>query len=908
MLVMIVVIVEIVGIVVTVMILAISSGGGGCDVKLVNVSSWSCDGGMIVSTNTVASVVDIGGRGGDAGDSGGDVVVLVLIDELVGSRDRPVAVDGGGVGGRGVHGSIWIGLTSAWTLDDFKVAIAKYISSPPMSDTNLKVLHKMSGLSAKALVVLPCYVSLEVDQFVIAKLATRRIMDDGGLLLEIFNKFVNELKEKERKRQEDKSTYIEMMKHNFFFFRSSTNDANKTPSPPLKSKEVSSWRSVSLSSRSFYDSGSGKKNFTDLSKSPHGHSKKVHPKKSSRNLRRDLSVPLLIRTITRLKKKKEKVKELKSETLLTTVLREKLYSEEMNIKQLQANLAITVRGNDILKYEVQNALDALSYATPKLKYLELQVLKKDENINQLTNDLQECIKELGIVKMILPKVFQERDFMWEEVKSYSEMNMLLNYEINMLKRKEVALESTSIHDIVHQNSTCGATENVGTAAKPNGTMHEPVRADRPNEFSNNSLSILSCIQIEVDIPSQISGPSTFKLPDHALVRPGREGGIRVGESPILLGSELQPSFITLETDRAAVENVFNLKGIRALHLGLLYVGSHVVLLVYSILYFGHCISYAVVASLLLGAAVSRHLSVTDPLAARRDAMQTTVIRLREGFCKKDQNSSASSSEGCGSSVKCSSSADAGHFGNETVPCTSDGSTWNNIEGINSDKSIDSGRPSLALHSSSCRSVVQEPEVGSSYVDKNLEHNSSLVVCSSSGLKSQGSDSSTSTSTNQQILDLNLALAFQEKLFDPRITSMLKRKERHTDRELANLLQDKGLDPNFAVMLKENVLDPMILALLQRSSLYADREHHDSNPPVTNSNDVEDVLPNHISFSEELRLQGLGKWLQRCRVMLYYVAGTPERAWLLFSLIFILETVVVAIFRPKTIKLLNAKHQ
>ncbi|KAF3645049.1 hypothetical protein FXO37_21158 [Capsicum annuum] len=67
-----------------------------------------------------------------------------------------------------------IGLKSAGMLDDFKVAIAKYISSSPMSDTNLKVLHKMSGLSAKALVVLPCYVSLEVGQFVIAKLATRR--------------------------------------------------------------------------------------------------------------------------------------------------------------------------------------------------------------------------------------------------------------------------------------------------------------------------------------------------------------------------------------------------------------------------------------------------------------------------------------------------------------------------------------------------------------------------------------------------------------------------------------------------------------------------------------------------------------------------------------------------------------
>ncbi|XP_047257345.1 pre-mRNA-processing protein 40A-like isoform X2 [Capsicum annuum] len=35
-----------------------------------------------------------------------------------------------------------IGLTSAWTLDDFKVAIAKYISSPPISDTNLKFVFE----------------------------------------------------------------------------------------------------------------------------------------------------------------------------------------------------------------------------------------------------------------------------------------------------------------------------------------------------------------------------------------------------------------------------------------------------------------------------------------------------------------------------------------------------------------------------------------------------------------------------------------------------------------------------------------------------------------------------------------------------------------------------------------------
>ncbi|KAM3394293.1 receptor kinase-like protein Xa21 [Capsicum galapagoense] len=190
-------------------------------------------------------------------------------------------------------------------------------------------------------------------------------------------------------------------------------------------------------------------------------------------------------------------------------------------------------------------------------------------------------------------------------------------------------------------------------------------------------------------------------------------------------------------------------------------------------YFGHCISYPVVESVLLRAAVSRHLSVTDPLATTRDTLQSIVIRLREGFRRKDQNSSASSSEGCGSSVKRSSSADAGHLGNATEPCTGDGCAWNNIEGINSDKSIDSGRPSLALRSSSCRSIVRKTEVGSSYVYRNLEQNSSLVVCSSSGLESQGGDSSTSTSANQQILHLNLALAFQEKLSDPRITSNVK---------------------------------------------------------------------------------------------------------------------------------------
>lgn len=341
-------------------------------------------------------------------------------------------------------------------------------------------------------------------------------------------------------------------------------------------------------------------------------------------------------------------------------------------------------------------------------------------------------------------------------------------------------------------------------------------------------------------------------------------------------------------------------------------------------YLGHCISYAVVASVLLGAAVSRHLSVTNPLAARRDALQSTVIRLREGFRRKEQNSSSSSSEGCGSSMKRSSSVEAGPLSNVieasnrgTAQCPADANNWNNVlyrtassrEGINSDKSIESGRPSLALRSSSCRSVIQEPEVGTSFTDKNFDHNNSLMVCSSSGLESQGCESSTSNSANQHTLDLNLALALQERLNDPRITSMLKRRARQGDRELASLLQDKGLDPNFAMMLKERNLDPTILALLQRSSLDADRDHRDNTDiTIVDSNSVENALPNQISLSEELRLHGLEKWLRLSRLVLHHVVGTPERAWVLFSFVFILETVVVAIFRPKTINIMSASHQ
>ncbi|KAK9117000.1 hypothetical protein Sjap_015947 [Stephania japonica] len=128
------------------------------------------------------------------------------------------------------------------------------------------------------------------------------------------------------------------------------------------------------------------------------------------------------------------------ETLVTSLLREKLLTKQLELDQLQAELATTVAGREILKHEVQVALDALSCMSLKMKDLELQMLQKDESIKQLRSELQECTKELTFTKDVLPKVSKERDVMWEEVKQYSEKNMLLNSELKLLKKEKETLE------------------------------------------------------------------------------------------------------------------------------------------------------------------------------------------------------------------------------------------------------------------------------------------------------------------------------------------------------------------------------------------------------------------------------------------------------------------------------------
>lgn len=125
-----------------------------------------------------------------------------------------------------------------------------------------------------------------------------------------------------------------------------------------------------------------------------------------------------------------------------------------------------------------------------------------------------------------------------------EFNRLLSEQVKMTQQVPSAIASLPMSNgcnimPMHQSSTCGAAENVGTAAKPNG-MHEPVHADRPNAFSNSSSSVLSCMQTTIDIPSQsrkIDGPPNMFLgqPSNMGMRQTMDGRI-IKTEPIYGGN------------------------------------------------------------------------------------------------------------------------------------------------------------------------------------------------------------------------------------------------------------------------------------------------------------------------------------------------------------------------------------
>lgn len=132
--------------------------------------------------------------------------------------------------------------------------------------------------------------------------------------------------------------------------------------------------------------------------------------------------------------------ELKAESLLSRLLREKLCSKELELEQLQSEFASSIRAHDILQTEIQRLQDELSCLTHKVTDMELQTIKKNEHVNQLQQDLKDCTKELTATRGVLMSVSEERDHMWEEVQRSRETIMLLNLEVNSLKKKIEALD------------------------------------------------------------------------------------------------------------------------------------------------------------------------------------------------------------------------------------------------------------------------------------------------------------------------------------------------------------------------------------------------------------------------------------------------------------------------------------
>jgi hypothetical protein len=60
--------------------------------------------------------------------------------------------------------------------------------------------------------------------------------------------------------------------------------------------------------------------------------------------------------------------------MISRVLKEKLLSKELDIEQLQSDLAASLRIQDVLQNEIQRVQDELRCVTHKSKHLEVQVI------------------------------------------------------------------------------------------------------------------------------------------------------------------------------------------------------------------------------------------------------------------------------------------------------------------------------------------------------------------------------------------------------------------------------------------------------------------------------------------------------------------------------------------------------
>ncbi|KAG2616898.1 hypothetical protein PVAP13_3NG177051 [Panicum virgatum] len=131
---------------------------------------------------------------------------------------------------------------------------------------------------------------------------------------------------------------------------------------------------------------------------------------------------------------------LKEEAMLSRVLKEAVLSKELDIEQLEADLASSLRLQDVMKNEIQRVQDELSCITHKAKQLELQVSKKDEAMNEIQQDFHESAKELAALRGTLKTVTEERDLSWQEAKQLRRNISIMQNEVVSLKKKIEALD------------------------------------------------------------------------------------------------------------------------------------------------------------------------------------------------------------------------------------------------------------------------------------------------------------------------------------------------------------------------------------------------------------------------------------------------------------------------------------
>lgn len=127
--------------------------------------------------------------------------------------------------------------------------------------------------------------------------------------------------------------------------------------------------------------------------------------------------------------------ELKAETLLVKVLREKMCSREDDLERLEDEVVTLIRSQELLRNENTNLHEMLSCANQKEKDLEFLLEGKDNNIRHLHADLQECLKELTLIRGELPNVSKERDGIRQNAEQLSRQNMKLRAEVETLKKR-----------------------------------------------------------------------------------------------------------------------------------------------------------------------------------------------------------------------------------------------------------------------------------------------------------------------------------------------------------------------------------------------------------------------------------------------------------------------------------------